>query len=804
MNLKNGLTLAAAAGCILVNQASLAEPVPQSGNASAQQAPAASGSEGQLEEIVITAEKQKERLSDVPVSAAVLSSQALANADASDISDINKLVPSVNLNGTFNGRVPMGIRGVSSVSNEGTVGLSSGVAILIDGVPVPSDSLDGNALEDAQNVEVLKGPQATLGGRTAASGVINIVTRGPSDTFTGDISGTATSDDEFRVNGFLAGPITNGLDFSLSAYETEVRYPILNTQLDRWSTQRVSGGRAKLLFRPNDDLDITLTGHYGRMTSDGFNLVYTYVTPGTTLLVGPGGPPFLLPAALLPGITPGYGNRYYNSPLDVGSKYEDKDVSLNIDYRFGNLTFGSVTALQHETQAYSQDLFAVSSYFWNVLTGGMAPPFNNQQDLNTTVQQFSQEFKLASAANQPFSYLVGAFYSDTKVHEQVTRDFLPAYNDSNIAPGTKTTDVYGRTIWNVLPSTSLVTSLRYNYDELNYNVFQALYTYKFPPPGGGPPSIGVNQSATGRSNSSNVVGDISLKQQLTPDIMAYFTYARGYSPSAYNTAQAISSDPTQAKSSLQLAPTERINHFELGTKGAYFDHTLTANVALFWTIYRNFQVQNFDQTSASVNPPLILEAADAQTKGVEFDTQWAPARNTRIGFNAAYIDATFKDYKGAPCYYPDTLAPTVPAGCVKETLNGVTNNVWPNLNGKPMPNAPKFKLALNADQHVPLGFAAYDFVAGGTLSYRDKAQMLADQNPHAINPSATILGLHLGLVSQSGKLSITAFVNNLLNQHYATDLEDFWSAPWGARDVVVMQPARDSYRYGGVRITAGF
>jgi iron complex outermembrane receptor protein len=785
MKLKHGLTLVAAAGCLLVNQALIAEPAPAETT--------------QLEEIVITAEKHPERLSDVPVSAAVVSSQTLAETDSSDISDINKLVPSVNLNGTFNGRVPMGIRGVSSVSNEGTVGLSSGVAILIDGVPVPSDSLAGNQLEDAQNVEVLKGPQATLGGRTAASGVINIVTRGPSDTFTGDISGTATSDREFRLNGFLSGPITNGLDFSLSAYDTEIRYPILNTQLDRWSTQRVSGGRAKLLFKPTDDLDITLTGHYGRMTSDGFNFVYTYITPGTTLLVGPGGPPFLSPGALLPGITPGYGNKYYNSPLNVGSKYEDKDVSLNIDYHLGNLTFGSVTALQHETQKYEQDLFAVSSYFWNVLTGGMAPPFNNQQDLSTTVQQFSQEFKLASATDQPFSYLVGAFYSDTKVHEQVTRDFLPAYNDSNIAPDTKTTDVYGRTTWMFLPTTSLVTSLRYNYDELRYNVNQALYTFSFPPP-----DIGVNQSATGSSNSSNVVGDISVKQQLTPAIMAYFTYARGYSPSAYNTTQAISNNPAQARSSLQLAPTERINHFEIGTKGAYLDHTLTANVALFWTVYRNFQVQNFDQTSASVAPPLILEAADAQTKGIEFDTQWAPSRNTRIGLSAAYIDATFKDYKGAPCYYPDSVAVTVPAGCAPQTINGVTNNVWPNLNGKPMPNAPKFKLALNADQHVPLGFAAYDLVFGGTLSYRDKAQMLADQNPQAINPSATILGLRLGVVSQSGKLSITAFVNNLLNQHYATDLEDFWSAPWGHHDAVVMQPARDSYRYGGVRITAGF
>jgi len=760
---------------------------------------AATGGEAELTEIVITAEKQPERLADIPVSAAVVSSQSLAATDSSDISDLNKLVPSVNLNGTFNGRVPMGIRGVSSVSNEGTVGLSSGVAILIDGVPVPSDSLAGNELDDAQSVEVLKGPQATLGGRTAASGVINIVTRGPTDTFTGDVSATATTDHEFKGNGFLSGPIAPGLDFSLSAYDNDIRYPIYNTQLDRWSTQKVAGTRAKLLFKPSDDLDITLTGHYNRMTSDGFNLVYTYVTPGTTLLVGPGGPPFLTPAALLPGITPGYGNKDYNSPLDVGSDYEDKDASLVVNYRLGNLTLGSVTAIQHERQDYQQDLFAVSSFFWNELTGGMAPPFNNQQDLNTTVQQFSQEFKLSSAIDQPFSYLVGAFYSDTKVHETEIRNLLPAYNNTNIAPDTKTADLYVRTTWQFLPATSLVTSLRYNHDQLSYNVYQGLYTFSFPPP-----NIGVNQFATGSTSSNNLVGDISLKQQFTPDIMGYFTYARGYSPEAYNTTQAISSNPAQAQSSLQLAPTERINHFEIGTKGAYFDHTLTANVALFWTIYNDFQVQNFDQTSASINPPLVLEAADAQTRGVELDTQWAPAHNTRIGFSAAYVDATFKDYKDAPCYYPDSITVAVPAGCVQETINGHTNNVWPTLNGKPMPNSPKLKLALNADQHIPLGFAAFDFVFGGSLSYRDSAQMLADQNPQAINPSVTLIGLHLGVASQSGKLSITAFVNNLLNQHYATDVEDFWSSPWGGHDVVVAQPARDNYRYGGIRISAGF
>jgi iron complex outermembrane receptor protein len=112
----------------------------------------------QLEEIVITAQKRPERLQDVPVSATVVSAQALGNANVADLSDLNNLVPSVQLNGTINGRVPTGIRGISSVSNEQTIGISSGVAISVDGVPVPSDSFAANNVVGVQNVEVLLGP----------------------------------------------------------------------------------------------------------------------------------------------------------------------------------------------------------------------------------------------------------------------------------------------------------------------------------------------------------------------------------------------------------------------------------------------------------------------------------------------------------------------------------------------------------------------------------------------------------------------------------------------------------------------
>src|SRR5580698_1888083 len=143
----------------------------------------AAESVNQLDEIVITAQKRTEKLQDVPVSAMVISAQALANANIADLSDLNNLVPSVQLNGTINGRVPTGVRGISSTSNEQTVGISSGVAINIDGVPVPSDSFAANNVAGIQSVEVLLGPQSTLGGRTAASGLINLTTRGPTDEF---------------------------------------------------------------------------------------------------------------------------------------------------------------------------------------------------------------------------------------------------------------------------------------------------------------------------------------------------------------------------------------------------------------------------------------------------------------------------------------------------------------------------------------------------------------------------------------------------------------------------------------------
>ncbi len=737
------------------------------------------------DEVVITAQKRTERLQDVPVAASVVSNSALATSNAGDITDLNKMVPSVSLNGTFNGRVPLAMRGISTNSNEQTVGISSGVAVMVDGVPVPSDSFSANQLEDIERVEVLKGPQATLGGRTAAAGVINFVTRSPKDFWTGEANATFTGDNEQRFSTFLAGPLAKGLDVSLSLYGLHRDFPIRNVLLNENSNQDAFGGRLKLLFRPNEDLDITLMGHLAGVQSQGGNLVYSYITPGSTLLF-PGSP--FNQALLEPGVTVDRNNRSYASPVSqAGSWVYDADASLNIDYRLGDLTLSSTTAFQVERQKNVQDLFADAVYFWNVLTGGFAPPFYNMQTQRERNTQISEEIKLVSPADQPLSYVIGAFFSDTKIHQTYFRDLIPAAVNVDVTPDTATYDVYGRVTWKALENTKIVAGLRFNYDVLKYNYTEYAYAPILPLY---PPQTPFVSS--GSDNSSVVVGDISVQQQLGPRAMVYATYARGYSPKAYNT-----SFPLTDNSSLAPVKQEHINHFEIGSKGAYFDRRLILNLSAFYTIYNDYQIQTFRNDPRFLNPPLDLTSGDAETRGVELDATLQATSDLRVNFNAAYIDARFTNYPGAPCFVSQTLA----QGCVPGAVAG---SFIQNVDGKTMPNSPKFKFTLAAEQRLPLDNAPFDVFLGGDYAYRSSAQMLADQNPQAIQSAIGIVDLHATFRSKSGKFDITAFVNNVTDRHYFVDMEDFWSGVWSNTVNVIGQPARDSDRYAGVRVSARF
>jgi iron complex outermembrane recepter protein len=789
--------------CVLAQQSTA---VQQSTSATNETEPAS------LEEIVITAQKRTERLQDVPVTAAVLNANSLANSNISDVSDLNKLVPGLNLNGTISGRVPMGIRGISSVSNEAAVGVPSGVAIMVDGVPVPPDSYAGNNVEDIRSVEILEGPQATLGGRTAAAGVINYRTYDPTQTLAGAIETTATTDSEYRVNGHISGPITEGLQYSLSAYDAQRYYPITNIFDDRKTSQKNYGVRAKLLWEPSDNITAKLSYHHATSRVDGANFTYVYLTPGADLLFTPGP---LTQSLLLPGITPSWNNLHINTPVPLdGHRHDDNDAQLDLTFQLGDYALTSTTAYQHEDQSQTQDIFLTAVYFFDTLVTG-APVTSNPHIFNDTqlqterIKQWSEELKLVSPADRTVSFVSGLFFSDTTVDQTYVRTLPAAPENLRVIPETATYDIYGRATWKMTPSTSVLAGLRYNYDILKYKYDETVYglspTVVFGPyystsnsnycsAGGTAPATVANYSYSG-CNSQAAVGDLTLQHRFGSDVMAYATYARGYSPEVYNTAATLTSNAP-----LEPVGQERINHFEVGLKGTYFDHQLTANLAAFDTIYNDFQVSQFTVIPGAVNPLLNLQAAGkAETRGIELNSSWRATSYTTLTLNTAYVDAKFKRYPGAACE-PNAIPYVNPSNC---TLNA-DGTLTQDLSGKAMPNSSKWKIYLDGEQRVPLGSVPFELMLDANWAYRTAAQMLPDNNPNAIMPAFGILNISGGLTGTNGKWSVVAFCNNVFNRVYYVDVEDFWSSPWSGTSTIIGQPARDAQRYGGVRASYSF
>ena len=749
-------------------------------------------------EIIVTAQKRPEKLQDIPVAAAVLSASAVAQQHITDLSDINRVVPSVEIKGTFNGRVPYGIRGISTNANEGAIGLTSGVSVQVDGVPVPADSFAANTISDVAQLEVLKGPQATLGGRTASAGVINFVTYAPTNTQKFGIAGSFTDDGEYRMDVHASGPISDTLSYALSGYDSHVPYPVYNLNRGEQSKADSYGVRGKLKWAPSADFDVTAMGHYALSQSHGENFVYQYLTPGALLL---GAPP-LTTALLFPGYTIKYGNTSYASPVDMGSRYEDADGSVVANYRLGGLTLTSTTSYFHEKQFQSQDLFETNVYFFNFLTGGHAPPFNDLQSNDGYVRQVTQEFKLASDASKPLSYLLGAFYSDTTVNGYGLRQFVGFPSAQTNISTTKNYAIYAHVTEKFTDQLGLTAGLRYNWDKIGWNLAQY-----FDPANGlyGSGTFGSGGFAWNAKNSSTaLVGDIALQYHPSKSVMAYASYTRGYKPNAFNTAHTFSESQTAALAAPTVAanasdlsfttPTkqEHINSYEVGLKSTLLDRHLTLNLAAFYTDYKNYQAQVFD--NSQLIGILVLSNAGASTKGIEADATYVQG-NTRLSLSGAYIDAKFKNFAGADCYPLQTTA----QGCVA----GSNGNFSQDLSGKPMPASPKFKFSGSITQTVPL--ERFNVLLGSNVSYRSGTNLQADQNPYTFQPAFALVDLSIGFQTKDEKASLTFFVNNLTDHFYLTNAEDFFSGPFsGTANAVIGQPARDSHRYFGGRLAINF
>lgn len=217
-------------------------------------------------EIIVTARKREETLTEAPLSIIALSGEDLADNNISSFSDLSNYAPGVNVNGNYSGRNDRSqqaivIRGVSP-SNP----LAQTASLFIDGVPVGSATAL-NSVGDPARVEIIKGPQSAVFGRATFSGAINIVTKTPSDYLSGSVEGMIGTRDNYSLRASVEGPLIEDiLSFRVTGGRVSKSGSYKNSfnPNETLGDQQTDNIAAQLVFTPTSNLRASVFGMFTR------------------------------------------------------------------------------------------------------------------------------------------------------------------------------------------------------------------------------------------------------------------------------------------------------------------------------------------------------------------------------------------------------------------------------------------------------------------------------------------------------------------------------------------------------------
>ena len=215
-----------------------------------------------LEEVVVTARRYEESITDAPLAVAVMDDDFLEQNRVDSVTDILELTPGASWGMFAKAQPTFNLRGIGAAS-FGNSSIESAVAVVQDGVPITKVFMATASVFDLQRVEVLRGPQGTTFGRNATLGLIHFVSARPTNEFDAGVNLTAGSQEMVGVNGFINGAlsdtISGRLAFNLSDTHQGVEDAITGDPLEGAEN---TGIRASLLIEPNDNFSAYLKAEF--------------------------------------------------------------------------------------------------------------------------------------------------------------------------------------------------------------------------------------------------------------------------------------------------------------------------------------------------------------------------------------------------------------------------------------------------------------------------------------------------------------------------------------------------------------
>jgi len=785
---------------------------------------------GQLETVVVTANKRVEKLESVPMAISVLSEAEITRNNIREIEDVIALTPSLTMAaGTTAANNALFMRGIGTVSVG--IGVESDVSVIIDDIPIAVQFQAFRDLADVSRIEVLKGPQSTLFGKSAVAGAINIVTKPIGGPMV--YRGTAyyTDDGEWRA-GLSAGGMVSDT-FGIRVAGSKTRMPGNFHNLTTGQDVNGSSGTtfmAKLSWHPIPELGIDLLPHYndqansrGVTAVNGFRLADG--SPANVSTAYLNGNPLLPASVVLAGIDPhDQGNRNVRRDFPTGIDSRTVGSGLKFAYTLPNdAQLMSITSYERYTANDYRD-----QDFTDVPTlarpGVPGLTVGNNQFGTYKIRAKTQEFRLVSPDQGNFRYVAGLWWARNDIDRHFIRGFCVAPTvcsaSSTSSPTNYYTDIYninkavfGQASWEFIPSYTLVAGLRWNHEESGFHYARNFYTDQLDPASFKPGPVGVDQfSSTGNTDKA-VTGKLSIQKQINPEWMVYAMTATGHKGKAYDVTSGL-----QAAAAFPVDP-ERSETYELGAKGNLLNNRMSVAATVFNTRFYGYQ-QNVSFVLPN-NPTIFTQLNSIpfiRTHGFELDTHFLVTPGFVLNGSLAYTRPTIEQWANGPCYNDATNVAIGNTGLGENgSLPGRNRTCFPikpgsttgiqDLSGAVFPGTPKLKANVGGQYDFKIPGMSFDAFVNGNVRYQSDYQTNIANDPRAVNTAYTIADLGFGIRDNKDRYKLSFRINNLFDRFYIPNANasgpSFRAGPSGSAPNITVDswvPPRDVFRYFSVRL----
>jgi iron complex outermembrane receptor protein len=764
---------------------------------------------GKLESVIVTANKRAQNLQDVPASITVLGDAVLQRSNVRELDDLPALSPALTLSyGTQPGNFSINMRGVGTYSLG--IGVEADVAVIVDDIPLGMQANAFKDLADVNRIEVLKGPQSTLFGKSAIAGALNITTKPIGGPIKTNATLLSTNDGEWRTGVSVSGAVSETFRMRIAASKTDYDGTLNNLSTGgKLNGSKGDNLNAKLEWRPSDSLTLALTPHYNRTEKFCCTTAFGSMTPGGLYRNAPQLPQ----AVVLAGIAIHPANRDVRNDYPTGGKFHDWGSGLKVDYSFADNgplaghTLSSISSYSKYHMDDYQDNDATDIDILQYLTLQDGSPTGMHGGIyqygQFNVKSTTQELRLTSPDKGALRYVLGLWYGKNDLNRELAKVPLIANYGSNYGADAWNTNkaIYGQGSWDLRPDTSLIVGARFNDEDTGYRFRR----YTVPPQ-----AFAQTEFYSSDDSNSSRTWRLGLEHRLDKDAMVYATASTGHKGVAYDLTSSFNASLAARPA---VAP-ETARSYELGWKQSLWANRAMVSAAVFRTDFRNFQQSAGFFDYDGIFRTALNSIGGLRTEGLELEGSMRATRLLQLNGSLAYTKATIREFRNGPCYNVLNAAgnaATPGPGCYQSPEFNNTN--VQDLAGKTLPNAPKVKLNLGGQLDLPLAALPFDGFIAATTRYQSRTQYSLNQDPNTIQGAYSITNLSFGAADKAGRWKGSLFVNNLFNKRYAAGLNSsIANGTWSPKapntplavNTTEWLPPRDYRRYLGVRADLTF